>query len=571
MSSRKSDSRAQRTLRTLRTLRHLKPRQAFYFLLRRGVGQRRVALWRDPIVLRQLEIPCTPSIRHADAESSFYQFTFLNETLRFTRDSMNWNPAEASRLWRYNLHYFDFLRDAERSLADKSALIDSWIEHNQQGTEPAWEPYTASLRIVNWCLFFLSLPRESLRDSWLNSLYQQARWLELNLEWHILANHYFENIKAMLFAGFFFSDSNSARWLTHFQRELTIELAEQILTDGGHYERSPHYHCVVLQDCIELFALHRANPTLMQPDCVLALRQSIVRGLTFLQAIQTPDENIPLFNDSASLHPGTLALLRLAAAQLDIAAPEAVLSPIDLADSGYYGYKNPNDYFVIDCGNIGPAYQPGHTHCDFLSYVLMTDRQWLIVDSGVYEYQAGAMRDYVRSTAAHNVVQIDAQEQSEIWAEFRVGHRAAREYARISATQSRVEFDGCFNGFAKIDGGIKHRRRASLALTASGSISTLTIDDEISGRGSHQLVSTIHLHPDVAATIDGNTISLKRKQQLIATLDFTELGFTSNTTAMLEPGWYCPEFGNKQSNQVIRLSCTATLPYRFGYRINLLR
>ena len=35
----------------------------------------------------------------------------------------------------------------------------------------------------------------------------------------------------------------------------------------------------------------------------------------------------------------------------------------------------------------------------------------------------------------------------------------------------------------------------------------------------------------------------------------------------LEKGWYCPEFGKKQQNTVIRLSSSGTLPQSLGYRI----
>lgn len=153
-------SRLKRWLRTFHTIKHLQPRQAWYFFLRRVVGPNNIKssqrdLTRQPILARQISVHPVLALKHNHTEFQNYSFTFLNYTLHFPLDAMNWSPSQTQRLWRYNLHYFDFLRDPERSQSQKIALIDHWIEYNPQGSEPAWEPYTASLRIVNWCVFFL--------------------------------------------------------------------------------------------------------------------------------------------------------------------------------------------------------------------------------------------------------------------------------------------------------------------------------------------------------------------------------------------------------------------------------
>ena len=400
--------RLARLRRTVSTIRHLQPRQAWYFFLRRGIGAQRVEISSGEINCRDIAIHPALQLQHAENNFSSYEFTFLNRSLSFPLDAMNWCPLDAQRLWRYNLHYFDFLCESTRPLPQKIVLIDDWIANNPQGSEPAWEPYTASLRIVNWCLFFWSLPREQVKPAWLQSLHTQASWLERNLELHILANHYFENIKAMLFAALFFSDRNSAHWLSHFQKELIAQLREQTLADGGHYERSPQYHCILLEDYLDIYALLRENTALADAEVLAVLTQTIKAGLQFLAKIATPDDDIPLFNDSASGAASRPSAIFAKAQQLDFHTEVPQSTLIDLPESGLFGWKSGSDYFLIDCGDIGPTYQPGHTHCDFLSYVLMIDGQWLVVDSGVCEYEPGPMRTYVRSTAAHNTVSIDA-------------------------------------------------------------------------------------------------------------------------------------------------------------------
>jgi uncharacterized heparinase superfamily protein len=65
---------------------------------------------------------------------------------------------------------------------------------------------------------------------------------------------------------------------------------------------------------------------------------------------------------------------------------------IEKAESGYFGYQFGDDSLIIDCGNIAPDYQPGHTHCDFLSYELCIGGQRFIIDTGTFGYEVGDRR-----------------------------------------------------------------------------------------------------------------------------------------------------------------------------------
>jgi len=44
------------------------------------------------------------------------------------------------------------------------------------------------------------------------------------------------------------------------QRLLARELREQILPDGGHFERSPMYHAILLKDVLDLLHLADVYP-----------------------------------------------------------------------------------------------------------------------------------------------------------------------------------------------------------------------------------------------------------------------------------------------------------------------
>jgi uncharacterized heparinase superfamily protein len=384
---------------------------------------------------------------------------------------------------------------------------------------------------------------------------------------HILANHYFENIKAMVFAALFFDDKSSVGWLRKFQRELIEQLREQMLSDGGHYERSPQYHCILLEDFLDLYALLSANAALVSADTLPALKTAIECALKFLSAIATPDDDIPLFNDSASGAAPRPSAIFAKADALGFAEKIQSTALIDLPVSGLYGWKSGGDYFLIDCGDIGPNYQPGHTHCDFLSFVLMIDGQWLVVDSGVYEYEPGSMRNYVRSTAAHNTVTIDDIEQSEIWGEFRVGRRALSLGAAIKQADNITTFEGAYRGFPASNSNIVHRRKVSISHDHNLRIKKLDITDIVEGNGTHLVRSLIHLHPDL-------TINLEEKNNgVIFFLSAKSIGNISCKTHNkfhIGEGLYCKEFGIRETNKVINIQFRQKLPITHRYCMNFL-
>jgi hypothetical protein len=189
-------------LQVLRTVSHLKPRQIAYQLIRRLGLRTKVSQVNGSIAQRQ-GVTLNPFIvrRMYGDENAF---TFLNLTRRFDPARSDWAASGMDKLWRYNLHYFNYLNEEGRLWESKAFLVASWIQRNPQGLPDAWEPFPVSLRIVNWIKLFLSPEAAGkLEESWLKSLYVQALWLEKNIEYHLLANHLFKNGKALVFAGFF--------------------------------------------------------------------------------------------------------------------------------------------------------------------------------------------------------------------------------------------------------------------------------------------------------------------------------------------------------------------------------
>ena len=92
---------------------------------------------------------------------------------------------------------------------------------------------------------------------------------------------------------------------------------------------------------------------------------------------------------------------------------------------GYVSIKKKNFNAILDVAEIGPSDLPGHAHADTLSFELSLFQKRIIVNSGSSEYGEGEIRQYERSTKAHNTVVVDDENSSEIWAGFRVARRAS--------------------------------------------------------------------------------------------------------------------------------------------------
>jgi uncharacterized heparinase superfamily protein len=543
------------------TASHLKPTQVAFQILRRVFPSRPPQVGNGAIPLREnVRLLCEPiSSKFSGSDTAF---VFLNATKAFCAGGIDWKSAEMPKLWRYNLHYFDYLLDENRSLESKRQLIRHWITHNPPGTEDAWEPYTVSLRIVNWVKLFLAEPKV-VQSAWLTSLYQQAAWLEKNIEYHILANHYLKNGKALFFAGVFFEGQDAERWRGKGLRILSEEADEQFLGDGGHYERSPMYHSICLEDYLDVLNLMTLNAALVGPEVIKRLTEKATRALDFLNDVSLPDGEIPLFNDSAfGIAPAPVRLFEYArrVTGYERSSPPTSLTVIEKKESGYFGIRNGEDMLIVDCGPVGPDYQPGHAHCDTLSYELALDGRRVIVDSGVYDYEAGVHRQYARSTRGHNTISVDGEEQSEIWGVFRVARRAypiAATIARLSG--DRVRFEGAHDGFRRLSGQVMHKR----AIEYDGR-GTWTVRDEVTGMGKHDVESSIHLHPDYSTKQVNDCLEILRKDGKA----IVRLELAGNALIRVEPGRYFPEFGIEHTNEVIVLSCSGTLPLEFGYRIS---
>ncbi len=428
------------------------------------------------------------------------EFCFLNVSGGLER---GWDDASRAKLWLYNLHYFDDL-NAEGAAARDAwhvALMDDWIREYPPGGGTGWEPYPTSLRIVNWIKRHLD--GRPLSAGQRESLAVQVRWLSRRLEWHLLGNHLFANAKALVMAGLVFDGAEADRWLAKGLSIVHRELLEQVLPDGGNFERSTMYHSIFLEDLLDLINVARSYPDPTMAAAVDLWRETAGRMLSWLQALCHPDHEISLFNDAAigiAPSPGELVAY---AGRLGIPAPTsfdaaATVSPkvTVLPESGYVRIENASAVALLDVAAVGPDYLPGHAHADTLSFELSVFGRRLIVNGGTSGYGLGPERQRERGTAAHSTVVLDGQDSSEVWGRFRVARRA-RPFGLSVSTRADEAVVACsHDGYRRLPGRPVHRRE--WCLRTGG----LKVWDKVEG-GFQTAEARYHFHPETRVSVQG--------------------------------------------------------------------
>ena len=484
-------------------------------------------VWRDPVMARSI------ALRGAAR--------FLNVERPLDSPDI-WNDRSCSRLWLYQLHYFDGLPAAAvRDPAAASEFIGRWIRENPPTRGVGWEPFPVSLRVCNWIKF--ALQGGALNQGALDSLATQARWLQGRLEYHLLGNHLLLNACALYCAGCFFDFEEADHWRAEGSQLLEEQIREQVLPDGVHFELSTMYQLMVLEALLDVcnvsHAFGLAAPANLHDTCRAMF--------TALDLLTHPNGDIVQFNDAALDEAPAPAELRAYAQRIGIeTAPPSPTRSAWLPHGGYARLCGDDAVAMIDVAEIGPSYLPAHAHADTLTFELSVGARRVVVDTGISTYEANATRHSERGTAAHNTVTIDGRNSSEVWHAFRVGARARMLRRGFQTTNNVSTVHGAHDGYRAI--GVVHAR------TWNMHPDRMEILDEISGDGEHLVECAFHFHPDCRVELRTNCAYVHQHDgKLVLRIE-------------LDPGlaWsvsdyeYHPGFGNSQRGS--RLQGRSDLP-----------
>lgn len=414
-------------------------------------------------------------------------FNFLNKSVAFS-DGIDWDYMENGKLWAYNLNYFDFLNQKSMTKEVGQALIFLFVDQ-LRNLKNANEPYPTSLRGINWVKFLSENKIE--KKSIDRFLFSQYRILLDNLEYHLLGNHLLENGFSLLFGGYYFKGNE----LYQKGKEImSIELREQVLKDGAHFELSPMYHKIILHRLLDAYNLIVNNKDVYDDkvfeDFILSTSEKM---LGWLEAVTFINGSTPRVNDSTEgITPESKELFEYAK-RLGINWEKE-----ELSDSGYRMFKENDIELFVDYGQIGPTYIPGHAHSDTFNFLLNKEGNPILVDPGISTYDTGYRRQRERSTFNHNTVSYGKVEQTEIWGGFRVGRRANA----VITKESSNSIIGYHNGYKRF--GVFHQRKIELKNEEVDIVDTMVSSRKVLGKSS----AFFHFHPSINVALQNDEIKI---------------------------------------------------------------
>ena len=520
----------------LNTVKYLKLKQIYFRLALyiknpritetfQGQEPRRSSSWKHQLLYEE------------KIDKNFNVF-FLNYKKKINLPT-DWNAELPSKLWVYNLHYFDDLiaEGASNKHEFHNSLLDRWVEENPIGHGNAWEPYPSSLRVVNILKAWLG--GLNLNNKLLCSVFAQTSFLSNNLEKHLLGNHYLANLKALLFAGIIFENSH---WIKIADKNLMEQISEQILEDGANFELSPMYHSLVTVDMLDMYNLGLAYPDRMPAKLLFLIESYLPKMLMFIDSMSHLDNGVSFFNDSVDgIAPSKKIIFNYAKKLgfiINLIDP-SITQIIDNEDSGYFCATTSGNKLLFDASPVGPDYIPGHAHADTLSFELSLGNQRVFVNSGISEYGLSQDRLNQRKTKSHNTVEINGKDSSEVWSGFRVGNRARiiDRYSKLN--DNSIFLQAAHDGYTHLLGKCTHSRKLTF------SSNTLIVNDSIEGTFKNAK-SYFHFHPGLEVVLQNNLL-------IVAGSNFILKSNLQGMKYSINDSLWHPEFGKSFANKELNI------------------
>ncbi|MBN2018300.1 MAG: alginate lyase family protein [Candidatus Cloacimonetes bacterium] len=412
------------------------------------------------------------------------KYKLFNDSIDLTH--INWKEHINDTLFQYHLHYNDFILGIDKGTG--LDIILNWIHENPPSDSIEWDPYTISIRVVNWIKF---IAKFDIKDQTIyNSLHLQGIWLYHQREFHLLANHFFKNIVALLYLGYVFSNKKWFQWALH---DLNKQIDEQITKEGYHFEFSPTYHAIFTKDLLNVYNLLSNNDCNVNNETVRNLQNVTSSALYWNQYYYDKEGYLPINDVNYQDTPQPDEIIKLAQVL-------GINSKKNQHSSYYPTINNGSMKIMMCCAPFNPPYNPSHSHADINSVLLWYNGKRILVDTGNYTYSESDERAYSRSTKAHNTIEIDSSDQAEMWKAFRVGNRAFITEPEISSKLIR-----CTYKFRNIS----HSREIKIENDA------IIIRDILLATGEHAFRMFFHFSPNCSIQLSENNVIIDNNMEFI--------------------------------------------------------
>jgi len=470
--------------------------------------------------------------------------------------------------------------------------VDDWIDHNPPKFGVNWAcTMDVAIRVANWILgfYFFRDSRaftEEFLIKFLKSLLIHGRHIMANLENRgMTTNHYLADLVGLIYLGIAFPEFKEARrWREFGVQDLIKEMGKQVYDDGMDFEASTCYHRLALELFFYPAVLCRLNGIeLPQP-----FHEKLKKMFDFVLYVLKPNGRMPQIgdNDNGRLHvlgkrdildmtylltfaalyykdprhkieefgfaPEALWLFGLEAYECWNKMPGRSVEELEskaFPDGGIYVMRHKSDYMVISCGPNGQGGLGGHAHNDKLSFELCVDGEDFIVDPGTYIYTADpGWRNKFRSTAYHNTVVVDKQEQNRINESrlFGLKNDADVKINRWETSDKWDALDAQHSGYNRFPDPIIHRRRFFFNKREKYWI----VNDIMVCAGEHSWDSYFHFGSANATTKSGELLIVGASHTNIVMI----LAEGGQLSSAIKDEWVSPGYGTRVKGKMVKYS-----------------
>jgi hypothetical protein len=244
-------------------------------------------------------------------------------------------------------------------------------------------------------------------------------------------------------------------------------------------------------------------------------------------------------------------LLRLIAPSNVAYGPIVVPSDEVLAKSSWLvPLRSGSAIATIRSGALGYLAVAAHAHADLGSVQLSIDKRPVLIDPGTFVYDSlPQWRRYFRSTAAHNCLSVNGQDQAEYWGSFLWGTAPTATLSGFEPSADDPSAAVTHNGYVGI--GCKVTRVVTLSQSA------LTLVDRVDQADRWSRATTDKKQGSVALTFDpdvelvehnDDAVTLRLGQTVVIVR--TPTGWTAEVVRGHQQdgsGWCSSRFGQRQS------------------------
>lgn len=233
-----------------------------------------------------------------------------------------------------------------------------------------------------------------------------------------------------------------------------------------------------------------------------------------------------------------------------------------LPAAGIYIMRSERIYLLAVCHPIGVNRHGPHKHNDWLSLELCVDGQPVIIDPGTYCYTGNMkMRRLFRSTAYHNTVVVDGEEQIPIHdSMFGLNNPKGKVTVLRWESDTRQDLlEAEHTGYTRLSSPIVHRRGFLLDKVNH----QVEITDTFVGSGKHSLEWYFHLDVGLDCGIEGRDVLITKDKELVARIEFQ--GWTSK--CQIGNGWVSRAYNQRRESRILHLKSELDLSQRAQFNL----